>query len=184
MKISDIVYIALFAAITAVLGLAPPVTLPVVPVPITAQLLGVMLAGSILGAWRGGLALLLFIALVGAGLPLLAGGRGGLGVLLFSPSAGFLLSWPIAAFVIGWLTERAWAQFNFARALAINVVGGIGVVYALGIPGVALMGDLTLAQAAAGSAIFIPGDIIKAVVAALAAVFVRRGYPLIERARS
>lgn len=184
MRISDIVYIALFAAITAVLGLAPPVTLPVVPVPITAQLLGVMLAGSILGAWRGGLALALFIALVAAGLPLLAGGRGGLGVLLFSPSAGFLLSWPIAAFVIGWLTERAWARLDFARALAFNIIGGIGVVYVLGIPGVAIMGDLTLLQAAAGSAIFIPGDLIKAGLAAAAAVFVRRGYPLIDGARS
>ena len=58
------------------------------------------------------------------------------------------------------------------------------MVYALGIPGVALMGDLTLVQAATGSAIFIPGDIIKAVLAAAAAVFVRRGYPLIEGARS
>jgi len=184
MKISDIVYIALFAAITAVLGLAPPVTLPIVPVPITAQFLGVMLAGSILGAWRGGLALLLFIALVAAGLPILAGGRGGLGVLLFSPSAGFLLAFPIAAFVIGWLTERFWQRLDIVRAFLINVVGGIGVVYALGIPGVAIMGDLSLVQAAIGSAVFIPGDIIKAALAAAAAVFVRRGYPLIEGARS
>lgn len=184
MRINDIVYIALFAAITAALGLVPPITLPVVPVPITAQFLGVMLAGSILGAWRGGLALLLFIALVAAGLPILAGGRGGLGVLLFSPSAGFLLAFPIAAFVIGWLTERFWRRLDVVRAFLINVVGGIGVVYAIGIPGVALMGDLSLVQAAVGSAIFIPGDIIKAVVAALAAVFVRRGYPLIESARS
>jgi len=184
MKINDIVYIALFAAITAALGLVPPITLPVIPVPITAQFLGVMLAGSILGARRGGLALLLFIALVGAGLPILSGGRGGLGVLLFSPSAGFLLAFPISAFVIGWLTERFWQRLDIVRAFLINVIGGIGVVYALGIPGVALMGDLTLVQAAAGSAVFIPGDTIKAGIAAMAAVFVRRGYPLIEGARS
>jgi len=184
MRVNDIVYIALFAAITAVLGLVPPVTLPVIPVPITAQFLGVMLAGSILGASRGGLALLLFIGLVAAGLPVLAGGRGGLGVLLFSPSAGFLLAFPISAFVIGWLTERFWQRLDVVRSFLINVVGGIGVVYALGIPGVALMGDLGLVQAAAGSAVFIPGDIIKAGIAALAAVFVRRGYPLIESARS
>jgi len=184
MRVNDIVFIALFAAITAALGLAPPITLPVIPVPITAQTLGVMLAGSILGAWRGGLALLLFIALVAAGLPVLSGGRGGLGVLLFSPSAGFLLAFPVAAFVIGWLTERVWRRFDIVRAFLINVVGGVGVVYAVGIPGVALIGDLSLVQAAAGSAVFIPGDLIKAGIAALAAVFVRRGYPLIEGARS
>jgi biotin transport system substrate-specific component len=184
MRVNDIVFIALFAAITAALGLAPPITLPVIPVPITAQTLGVILAGSILGAWRGGLALLLFIALVAAGLPVLSGGRGGLGVLLFSPSAGFLLAFPVAAFVIGWLTERVWRRFDLLRAFLINVVGGVGVVYAIGIPGVALIGDLSLVQAAAGSAVFIPGDLIKAGIAALAAVFVRRGYPLIEGARS
>jgi len=105
-------------------------------------------------------------------------------VLLFSPSAGFLLAFPVAAFVIGWLTERVWRRFDIARAFLINVVGGVGVVYAVGIPGVALIGDLSLVQAAAGSAVFIPGDLIKAGIAALAAVFVRRGYPLIEGARS
>ncbi|MFP3920505.1 MAG: biotin transporter BioY [Dichotomicrobium sp.] len=184
MRINDIVYVALFAAITAALGLAPPITLPIVPVPITAQSLGVMLAGSILGARRGGLALLLFIALVAAGLPVLSGGRGGLGVLLFSPSAGFLLAFPIAAFIVGWLTELSWSRLNVARAFVFNVVGGIGVVYALGIPGLAIMGDLSLVQAASASAVFIPGDIIKAALAAMAAVFVRRGYPLIAASRS
>ena len=48
------------------------------PVPITLQTMGVMLAGSVLGARRGALAVLTFLALVAAGLPLLAGGRGGL----------------------------------------------------------------------------------------------------------
>ena len=75
MKTRDLAYIALFAAITAVLGLLPAVPVPAVPVPITAQTLGVMLAGAVLGARRGFLALLLFLALVAIGLPLLAGGR-------------------------------------------------------------------------------------------------------------
>ena len=85
----DIVLIALFAAIMAVLGVFPPITLPLVGVPITAQSLGVMLAGGILGAKRGAMSMALFLILVAVGLPLLAGGRGGFGVFL-GPSGGFL----------------------------------------------------------------------------------------------
>src|SRR5690625_7350257 len=75
MKLQDMMYISLFAAIVGVLGFIPPIPLPFSPVPITAQTLGVMLAGGILGARRGGLSLLLFIALVAIGTPLLTGGR-------------------------------------------------------------------------------------------------------------
>ena len=78
MKTKDLAYIALFAAITAVLGLVPAIQ--VGPVPITAQTLGVMLAGAILGARRGFLSQLLFLVLVAIGLPLLASGAGGLAV--------------------------------------------------------------------------------------------------------
>ena len=107
----DMVHIALFAAIMAALGLLPPIPVGFIPVPITAQSMGVMLAGSILGAKRGALAILLFLALVAVGLPLLSGGRGGLGVF-FGPTAGFLLSWPVGAFVTGWLTERFWKRLS------------------------------------------------------------------------
>src|SRR4051812_50124280 len=83
----DLVHVALFAAITAVLGLVPAVN--VGPVPITAQTLGVMLAGSIVGARRGFLSQLLFLVLVAVGLPLLPRGRGGLSGVA-GPPAGVL----------------------------------------------------------------------------------------------
>ena len=70
MNTKDIVYIALFAALTAALGLFPPLTLPAVGVPITAQSMGVMLAGALAGSKRGGLALLLIVVLVAIGMPL------------------------------------------------------------------------------------------------------------------
>ena len=106
MSIKDDVHIALFAALTATLGLVPALALSVTGVPITAQSMGAMLAGSVLGARRGALSQLLFLALVAIGLPLLAGGRGGLGVFL-GPSAGFLLGWVPAAAGIGFLFERS-----------------------------------------------------------------------------
>jgi biotin transport system substrate-specific component len=178
-KSRDLAYVALFAAIVAVLGLLPPVPVPGIPVPITAQTLGVMLAGSVLGAKRGGLALLVFLALVAMGAPLLSGGRGGLSVFV-GPSAGYLYSWPVAAFVIGLLTQLFWRRLNLAWALVANMIGGIVVIYAVGIPFTSLYGDIPLWASFTGSFSFLPGDLVKAVVASLVAVAVRRAYPVIE----
>jgi biotin transport system substrate-specific component len=178
MRVQDIAYIALFAAFTAVLGLIPRVDIGAIPVPITAQSLGPMLAGSILGARRGFLSQALFLLLVAAGLPLLSGGRGGLGVFA-GPSAGFLLAFPLAAAVIGFGAERLWRRLSFAKLLGLNLLGGVGIIHGIGIPVFALLSNAPIASAL----IFLPGDVLKAVLAAMLAMFVRRGYPLIEQKR-
>ncbi len=181
MKTRDLAYVALFAAVIAVLGTIPAI--PVGPVPITAQTLGVMLAGAVLGARRGFLAVQLFLVLVAVGLPLLAGGRGGLGVFA-GPTAGYLLSWPVAAFVLGRLTERSWDRYDVLRGTLFNVVGGIVVVYAIGVPVLKAVAGYEWGPAFwSGAAVFVPGDLFKAVVAAAIADVVRRSYPVIERPR-
>ena len=182
MKTRDLVHVALFAALVAVLGLLPPLALPFIPVPITAQTLGVMLAGSTLGARKAGLALLLFHLLVAAGLPLLAGGNGGLAVYV-GPTGGFFVGFVPAAFLIGWLTERAWTRLSVPLAFAINVLGGIVVLYAVGIPWLAVAAKLPLARAALGSLAFVPGDCVKAAIAASTAVTLKRAWPLIQPPR-
>jgi biotin transport system substrate-specific component len=153
-----------------------------VPVPITAQTLGPMLAGSILGARRGAASQGLFLLLVAAGLPLLSGGRGGLGVFA-GPSAGFVLAFPVAAVVVGLLTERFWRGLNLFTSFAFNVIGGVFAVYLLGIPVLAMVAGLPLTQAAAASMVFVPGDLVKAALAASVAIFVKRGYPIIGQER-
>jgi biotin transport system substrate-specific component len=182
-KTRDLVHVALFAAIVAVLGLLPPLALPFIPVPITAQTLGVMLAGSVLGARKAGLSLLLFHLLVAAGLPLLAGGNGGLAVYV-GPTGGFFVGFVPAAFVIGWLTERAWTRLSVPLAFALNVLGGIGVIYAVGIPWLAVAAKLPLEKAALGSLAFVPGDCVKAALAASVAVTLKRAWPLIPAPRA
>lgn len=179
MSTRDIVYIALFAALTAALGLFPPLTVPVVAVPVTAQSMGVMLAGAIAGARRGGGALLLFVVLVAVGLPLMAGGRGGFGVLL-GPSGGFILMWPVVAFVIGFFYEKNLGRLTPLREFAILVLAGITLLYAVGVPWVALVAKIDLFKAAIGSAAFLPGDVVKAVLVVLIARAVRRAYPILE----
>mgnify|MGYP000701741529 CR=1 FL=1 len=122
MNTKDIVYIALFTALIAALGVFPPLTVPVIAVPITAQTLGVMLAGGVLGAKRGALAIVLFLILVAVGLPLLSGGRGGLAVFS-SVTAGFLLGWIVGAYVVGFIVEKNWHNLNFLSALIAGVIG-------------------------------------------------------------
>ncbi|MCA1366679.1 biotin transporter BioY [Bradyrhizobium sp. BRP14] len=183
MNTRDLVLVALFAAIVVVLGLIPPITLGFIPVPITAQSMGVMLAGCIIGAKRGALAFLLFVLLVAIGLPVLSGGRGGLAVLA-GPSGGFILGWAVAAFVTGLIAERFVHPGNsegrqFVGFFLASVIGGIVVLYAIGVPWLSAVTGTPLVAAATGSLVFIPGDLLKAAIATLAARAVYAGYPLL-----
>ena len=177
-------HIALFAAIIAVLGLLPKLQLGF-GVPITAQSLGVMLAGTVLGARRGALAVLLLLLIVALGLPLLAGGRGGLGVFV-GPTAGFLWGWVAAAFVTGLIMERWRAAPVVLVAGVASVIGGIVVLYACGILGMALVLNKTLVESALLVTAFIPGDLLKAAVAAMLTASLARARPgsLMSRRRA
>ena len=159
----NLTLVALFAALIAALALIPKFSLGF-GVPITAQTLGVMLCGTVLGAKRGALAVLLFLALVAIGLPLLAGGRGGLGLFML-PSSGFLIGWPVAAFVTGWIVERWCGPSLTVVAGVASVIGGILVLYVFGIIGLSIALDKSLVESTILVAIFIPGDLIKAVLA-------------------
>lgn len=178
MDTRDIVFIALFAAIMASLAAFPPITLPLAGVPITAQSLGVMLAGGVLGAVRGGLSMVLFLGLVAIGLPILSGGRGGFAVFL-GPTGGFLVGWIVAAFAIGFMSERLWQRLTFPIAFGICILGGVLLLYAIGVPWVAFAAEVPLRVALTGSLAFIPGDIVKALIAAGVIVTVKRSYPII-----
>jgi biotin transport system substrate-specific component len=167
---------ATFVGVIAAMGLVPALSLPGFNVPITMQSMGVMLAGSILGRWRGAAAVTIFLILVALGLPLLSGGRGGLAVF-FGPSVGFLLGFPVAAFVIGWLSERLSTPQSLSRCIAVNVLGGIVVLYAFGAVGVALVTNVSLGAAVVANWVFLPGDLVKAVAAAVIARGVHQAMP-------
>lgn len=170
----SLTHIALFAALIAVLGLVPKIDLAS-GVPITAQSLGVMLCGTVLGARRGALAVGLFLLVTLAGLPLLAGGRGGLGVLA-SPTVGYIIGFPVAAFVIGLVTERWRAPVGLAAAVGA-VLGGIFVLNAMGIFGMSVMLGKTLPEATLLAAPFFIGDSIKAVLAGLVTQAIAKARP-------
>ncbi|WP_433444726.1 biotin transporter BioY [Nonomuraea sp. CA-141351] len=172
----DLARVAVFAALIAVLGLPGSLNVFGNAVPITLQTLGVMLAGAILGTWRAALAVAVLLVLVAAGLPLLAGGRGGLGVFA-GPSAGFLIGWVPGAALTGWLVERAGRNPGIVRLVVACLLGGVGVIYLFGIPVQAAITGVSLGKTALLSAAFLPGDLIKAVLASIVARGTQRAYP-------
>ncbi|KKI94040.1 biotin biosynthesis protein BioY [Bacillus sp. SA1-12] len=178
MKVHEMTYIALFTAVMGALGLVPPIMLSFTPVPITLQTLGVLLSGGVLGARLGALSQILFLLLVAAGIPLLSGGRGGIGVF-FGPSAGYLVAYPITAFIIGYLLTKFRTQ-SIQSILFINLTVGILLIYCIGIPIQAFIMKLSLIQAIKLSLIYIPGDVLKAIFASYL-VYQLRKSPVISR---
>lgn len=178
MKIKEITYVALFAAVMGVLGLIPPIMLSFTPVPITLQTLGVLLAGGILGARLGATSIAVFLLLVAAGMPLLSGGRGGISVFV-GPSAGYLFSYPIAAFVIGYLISR-FRSVKLVNILSVNLTVGIFLLYAFGVPVQAMIMDLPVLEVAKLSLVYIPGDLIKATLASYV-VYRLRKHPALQQ---
>jgi biotin transport system substrate-specific component len=179
----DLALIAIFAGVIAALGLIPAIAPFGGSVPITAQSMGVMLAGAILGARRGALSVLLLLALVAIGLPLLSGGRGGLGVFA-GPSVGYLIGFPVAAFLVGLLTERIGRPYRLGLGVMANLLGGVIALNAIGIIGMALVLHVSLVKATTLAAVFLPGDVVKAVLTAFVAVGVHAAYPGLIPARA
>lgn len=172
----DLALVAVFVGIMAALGLVPALYPFGIAVPITAQSLGVMLAGAVLGARRGALSMVVFLALVAVGLPLLAGGVGGFGVF-FTPRVGFLLGFPVAAYVVGRLTEIGGPLYTLPRGITANVVGGVLALYVFGVAGTMAVGRIGIDAAVTPLLVYLPGDAVKVVLAALVARGVHAGYP-------
>jgi biotin transport system substrate-specific component len=177
LSVRDLAQIAIFAALIAALGFPGAIAVGASAVPITFQTLGVMLAGAILGARKGFLAVLLVLVLAAAGLPLLSGGRGGLVWFTTSPAAGYPYGWLLGVVVIGLLTSWLLPRYPFWPALGATLLGGIVVVYLVGVPVTAINLGLPLWAALVDSAKFLPGDLVKVVVTVLVARQVHRAYP-------
>lgn len=172
----DLALVAVMAGLIWVLGV-PGALYPFgQAVPITLQSLGVMLAGALLGWKRGGLTVLLFLALGFAGLPVLAGGRPMLAAVV-SPTAGFLVGYLLGAMTVGALVESRRHRLGTAWLAFSILVGGIGVVHLFGVPGMMLRAHMSLPAALAADAVFMPGDLVKAVVATVVAAAVHRALP-------
>ena len=163
-----------FSLLTA-LAAQVVVPLPWTPVPITGQTFAVLLTGALLGSRLGALAMLAYLIEGVAGLPFFAAGGAGLARLLFSPTSGYLLAYPAAAFLVGLLAERGWDRRWLTAAAAMSL-GSIVILFG----GWAWLTRFTGPTAAwsAGVEPFLLGDLVKI---ALAAAVLPTGWALLRR---
>lgn len=182
MKLSNMMYVSMITAFICVLGLIPAIPLPFTPVPIVIQSVGIILAGAILGPRLGMLSVGIFLLLVAIGVPVLSGGRGGLAPFV-GPSAGYLFAYPFAAFLIGWMANRFKNNLTVWKLFIVNFIGGGLFLYLCGAPVTALVLNLPIEVIAPTVLTYFPGDLMKAFVAAVIAVRLRKS-TLIKRAYS
>ncbi|MDR0381962.1 MAG: biotin transporter BioY [Oscillospiraceae bacterium] len=168
----DLVFCALFAALSAVLS---PLTIPIGPVPIGLAHVSIFLAAGLLGAKYGAVSQAVFVLLGAAGLPVFSGFRGGLGVLA-GPTGGFIVGYVLCAFLVGlWVDRRG----RSLRVLVPALVCGQLATY---LPGLFWYMYLTRASLSAALLVcvlpFLLGDAAKI---ALSAVLIRKLWPHLRR---
>lgn len=176
---TDMSLVAVFAALLCALALSGAIPIGGLGVPVTLQTFGVMLCGAVLGPWRGALAAAAYLVLGLAGLPVFAGGASGVAVLA-GPSAGFLLAYPLAAAVTGLIARAVARRGGAVMVPGLTVacaLGGIVVVYAGGVPGMAWNGGLSVRAAAWWCVRYLPGDLVKLTLAVIVARSVHRTFP-------
>lgn len=195
MKTRELVLVALFVAVIAALAQVS-LPIPFSPVPITGQVFGVLLAGALLGSRLGGLAVLVYLLLGAAGLPVFARGTGGAGMLV-GPTGGYLFGFAVAAYLVGRASESISGQRHGRAAggsslpqsnpaaekalgpgygrLVVGMFCGLTAIYALGALQLALVAGLPWQKVLlAGVLPFLPLDLVKALGAAALAAAVRR----------
>jgi biotin transport system substrate-specific component len=157
---------ALIASGAVITTYAAQLVIPMWPVPITAQTLAVLLVGSVLGATRGAISLMVYFSMGAIGLPVFSAATS----LSFGPTFGYLIGFVAAAAVVGWLSERGWHK-SVAGVLGSFAIANF-VIYLFGLPWLAFaLGALGVANdfvsvTAVGLAPFIVGDVLKMILAA------------------
>lgn len=163
MKPNDLTRIALFAAVTAVLSQIS-IPLPFSPVPITFSIVAVMLAGGLLSPNQALFSQIVYLLIGAVGAPVYAGLRGGLPVL-FGPTGGYLMAYPLMAFGIALVLKHSSHKL---AALLISMPASLLICYGLGTPWLAYSAGLSLKSAlVAGVLPFLPLDILKALSCAV-----------------
>ena len=164
--VGNVARAALLAALTGAFAYVSfPNPLPAAGVPVTLQVLGVFLAGLLLGPVWGGAAMVLYLLAGSVGAPVFAGGSAGIGALL-GDSAGYLWSYPVAAFAIGYAVHGGVGLADPSSAGVGRLVGamvlGTAIIYGMGVLGLMVVLGLGPVEAfLAGAASFVPAEAFK-----------------------
>ncbi len=165
-----------FSLLTA---LTAQLVIPIGPVPITGQTFAVLLTGALLGSRLGAMAMIAYLVEGASGLPFFYGGTGGI-LHLLGPTGGYLVAFPAAAFITGAFAEHGWDK-RFLTAIAAMTIGSVLIILS-GWAWFALSTHTSATVAFVNSvAKFIPGEIVKVLLAAAA---LPSGWALLKRKAS
>lgn len=181
---TDVALVATFAAFIAVCAVLPAIPVGLA-VPVTLQTFAVLLSGAVLGARRGALAVLLYLAVGLAGFPVFSQGVGGLAVL-GRPSLGYLIAFPIAAAAVGLVVHHirpATPVREGLLVLAATTAATILIIFPLGIAVMGARLGMSWTEALAAGMVFLPGAMVKNVLVALVAPAALRAFPHLTRRR-
>lgn len=174
----SLIQMAMMATLLVVLGFIPALPLGFIPVPIVLQNLGVMMAGVILGGRKGSLSILLFF-LVGLVIPVFSGLRSTIPVLI-GPTAGYVIAWLFVPLLISYGVKLV-NKKNFIAIFLIVWLAGVLFVDVAGAVWLASYTNIPLDKSLLQNLVFIPGDTIKAIIAAVVAVKYKDSFFLTEK---
>ena len=172
MSVRGICYAGLFAAVIAVMA---QISIPMpMGVPMTMQTFAITLAAVVLGSKLSTISSLIYIIMGAVGLPVLANFSGGFDKFV-GPTGGFLISFPLMAFIIGWGADH---RKDFKGAYVIALVVGTVVNYVVGVAMFVVVAHSTIAVGITACVLpFIPTAIIKAVLACAIGLNLRKRIP-------
>jgi biotin transport system substrate-specific component len=181
-RTTDVALIAGFAALVAVSAQLEIKT--GVGVPFSLQTFAVLLSGAVLGPTRGFLAVVLYLTGGAVGLPVFSGGAAGIAHFT-GPTAGYLVSFPFAAALCGFIVWRNHARAtDFTLIFTAGLLSSFVFVHTLGPLNLAWRADMAVKDAFVFDTQFFPGDVVKNVVMALVATAVHRAFPDLLHRRS
>ncbi|EHJ57017.1 hypothetical protein HMPREF9318_01002 [Streptococcus urinalis FB127-CNA-2] len=166
MQSKHLIQVAMMTTILVILGLIPGIPLGFIPVPIVLQNLGVMLAAILLGTKKGSLSILLLFIL-GLFIPVFSGGRMSVPVFM-GPTAGYVLAWLAVPLIVGRLSQWLKPQTTL-MIFVVLFIAGVLVVDVIGSIWLGIYTGMPLLKALITNLVFIPGDTVKAMVAAVIA---------------
>lgn len=167
---TSVFWIALFAVLTF---LAAQLMIPVKPVPFTLQTMLVLLSAAFLGARNGSLSQITYLSMGIIGIPVFAGFNFG-PLTLFGPTGGYLLAFPIAAFIVGYLIEK----YNGKLAIFFSMLLGNTIILLIGSLYLSTFFNGNFSEAfISGAAIFSVWGLIKVAAAASIYIAVSKRYP-------
>ncbi len=162
-------------AILIILGLFPPITLGLIPVPIVLQNIGIMISGELLGPRYGTISVIIFYLLIILGIPVLSGSRGGI-IVFLGPTCGYLIAWILTPIFIGYSVKYFnkrnknfwWKEFLIVCIFGIlnsYLVGSLILSYQSHTPFITIF---------ISNLFFVPNDLIKAILSTLIARRLRK----------